>query len=320
MESAHQARRLELNRVFNRVVSQQTNNNKQNDPKNPVSESNLTLAELDGLKSLKKKIKEGKLLICETDKSKRFAVMRPQQYIEAGKVHTDRDIEISPDQIKRVQNSVNDHCWWFNKISNIGSNWGHEDRMNRNLNDKGEQSCNMVLLVKDHKGWAQDSGKPPPSRPVVSGNTGLNCHLSELLSMVLEPVTKEAQGSDVDSTNELLHRVELLNSKLTDESTIINVDEPVVVEPKLKSPVKLPNSAKCKVNGKGDIRFYGSIGMKTESNKAKIVENAKTNVEKLRNTRSDGLVPNLSDRVKAGHLIDKIEDDQPLKFLTMSCL
>ena len=48
-ESAHQTRRLELSRVFNRV--------KEGSSTNPIgnkapSESNLTPAELDGLKSL----------------------------------------------------------------------------------------------------------------------------------------------------------------------------------------------------------------------------------------------------------------------------
>ena len=73
----------------------------------------------------------------------------------------------------------------------------------------------MTLLIKDHKGWVEESGKPPPSRPVVSGNTGLNCHLSELLAHIIEPVTKEAPGLEIDSTSELLTRIEEINSKLS---------------------------------------------------------------------------------------------------------
>ena len=83
--------------------------------------------------------------------------------------------------------------------------------MAKNVVDKGEQACNMVLLLKDHKNWNYESGKPPPSRPVVSGNTGLNCHLSELLSLLLEPVSLESNGHEVDSTTELLNKIENLN-------------------------------------------------------------------------------------------------------------
>ena len=124
-------------------------------------ESNLTSDELNGLQSLKKRIRDGSIIICETDKSKRFATLSPSQYIQAGNVHTMKDIEICPDQIKRLQNNVNDHVWWFNKIMNTGTNWGHEDRMAKNVIDKGEQVCHMQLLIKDHKGWSPGSGTPP---------------------------------------------------------------------------------------------------------------------------------------------------------------
>ena len=161
LESAHQTRRLELNRMFSRVVANHTANlkSKPNSLEKQVqNESNLSPAELDGLLSSRRKIEAGQLLVVETDKSKRFAIMRPEQYIESGFVHTSKDFEISPEQIKRVQNSVNDHCWWIIKITNVESNWQHEDRMSRNLNDKGEQSCNMTLLIKYHKAWSEDSG------------------------------------------------------------------------------------------------------------------------------------------------------------------
>ena len=80
-----------------------------------------------------------------------------------------------------------------------GRNWGHELRMSKNTNDKGEQVCPMVLLVKDHKGWSMDSDTPPPSRPVVAGNCGLNNHLSELISHIIEPITTESIGCEIDS-------------------------------------------------------------------------------------------------------------------------
>ena len=123
--------------------------------------SNLTIDEVEGLKSLRKKISDGSLIVCETDKSKRFAIMTRQQYLEAGFVHTKNDIEIEPHMVKKFQKCVNDHVWWARDIFNIGDNWGHSDRMTNNLMDKGEQTCQMTLLCKDHKDWTPDSDKPP---------------------------------------------------------------------------------------------------------------------------------------------------------------
>ena len=57
-------------------------------------ESNLSRDELDGLKSLKKNIKAGLLVVCDTDKSKRFSLLTRDQYIASGMKHTEKDIEI----------------------------------------------------------------------------------------------------------------------------------------------------------------------------------------------------------------------------------
>ena len=95
-----------------------------------------------------------------------------------------------------------------------GKNWGHENRMAKNVLDKGEQVCPMVLLIKDHKSWSPDSETPPPSRPVVAGNCGLNSHLSELISHFLELITLEAPGCEIDSTSEMLSKIDKINCEL----------------------------------------------------------------------------------------------------------
>ena len=52
---------------------------------------NLTLGEKKGLKSLKKRIDEGEITICQTDKSGRFCVLTREQYMEAGMEHVKND-------------------------------------------------------------------------------------------------------------------------------------------------------------------------------------------------------------------------------------
>ena len=88
IETAHETRRIELLRVFDRIA---------NDPKfkEDGSESNLSPDELKGLKSLKRRIKAGELVVCDTDKSRRFAILSRDQYVKSGLVHTVNDLEIS---------------------------------------------------------------------------------------------------------------------------------------------------------------------------------------------------------------------------------
>ena len=140
-ESLHESRRVEMNRVFDRIV------------KDNVDDSNLSRDELDGIASLKKRVKDGSLIVATTDKSKKFALLTREQYIKSGEIHTQKDIEISHSQVKRIQNTVNDHTWWLSEITNCGQNIDHHKRMNINLSDNGEQVCSMNLLLKDHKGW-----------------------------------------------------------------------------------------------------------------------------------------------------------------------
>ena len=49
-----------------------------------VQEDNLTESEARGLKTLKKRVADGSLVICETDKSGRFAIMSQEEYLAAG--------------------------------------------------------------------------------------------------------------------------------------------------------------------------------------------------------------------------------------------
>ena len=106
IETLHENRRSEMKRIFNRAVSNPLTNaghkksiigptNGGNEkviepcPKpnqNSNVESNLSRGELLGLKSLKKRISQGQIVVVQTDKSKIFSVMTKQQYVESGLV------------------------------------------------------------------------------------------------------------------------------------------------------------------------------------------------------------------------------------------
>ena len=69
--------------------------------------------------------------------------------------------------------------------------------------------------MKDHKGWSQGDGTiSPPSRPVCTGNKGFNRQLSEIVSLILEPLGHSIGRNDIESTGEVLHKVVNLNKEL----------------------------------------------------------------------------------------------------------
>ena len=76
-------RRVEWEGVFNKYLSEMCD-------EGGVQESNLTKEERVGLKRLKKRVGEGEIVVCSTDKSSRFAVLTMEEYILAGQKHVGR--------------------------------------------------------------------------------------------------------------------------------------------------------------------------------------------------------------------------------------
>ena len=60
-----------------------------------------------------------------------------------------------------------------------------------------------------------ETGKPPPSRPVVSAGSGQNDHLSEIISHILEPIVKMRPGGmEMTSTGDFRSVVDGINKKV----------------------------------------------------------------------------------------------------------
>ena len=93
-----------------------------------------------------------------------------------------------------IQSQINGHVWWISKIVGYANNTDAE-RMVKNIQNHSLEVPEMALLIKDHKSWSGGANMPVPSRPVVSGNKGVNTHLSEMISEFLEPVILEMKGA-----------------------------------------------------------------------------------------------------------------------------
>ena len=82
--------------------------------------SNLSKEEQMGLKSLKKRVADGNLVVLPTDKSGRFAIMSMDTYIKAGMVHIKNNEEVGVDEKRANQKVVNGAVSMLVKVFRVG--------------------------------------------------------------------------------------------------------------------------------------------------------------------------------------------------------
>ena len=190
-------------------------------PKNCKGGSNLSNEERRGMKSLKKRVLEGEVVVLPTDKSGRFAIMKREVYEASGLKHCNKDEVVTDEVVKDTQNELNGHMSMLTKVFKLGQNWDQVERVRETLINGSLSVCPMYLLYKDHKGWRWEDGGIPPTRPIASGNQGMNLHLSELISEIIEPVADEFEGGfETISTEDMQARFMNLNDENTDWTTL----------------------------------------------------------------------------------------------------
>ena len=164
-ESALETLRMELFTLFSQYVGENCDSKGE-------QKSNLTRGEEEGLKSLRKRVKEGDIVIIPTDKSGNLTVMSRSTYLEAGMAHTRKDLEVGWDSIKESQRELNGHVSMMIKIFQIGSHWKHTMRVRESMMGEGQAICPLSLLFKDHKGWSAAKNTPPPYETCGWGTFG----------------------------------------------------------------------------------------------------------------------------------------------------
>ena len=177
-----------------------------------VQEDNLTPEEASGLKSLKKRVADGTLVISQTDKSGRFAIMSQEEYLEAGMKHVAKDEEVGLEFMMKNQKRLNGHMSMILKTFNVGAAWNHQAIIRATKLTHSLSVAPLYLLYKDHKGWTVETGGVPPTRPVASAGGGQDDHLSETVSQILEPVANSAAGGmETASTQDFTSKIVELN-------------------------------------------------------------------------------------------------------------
>ena len=146
-ESAMETLRVEVKTLFNNYVSK-------NCSKGGKQVSNLNNHEINGLKSLKKRVNNGEIVVIPTDKSGNLAIMTQSAYLAAGLKHTVADKEVGWPIIKESQKELNGHVSMMVKTFKMGSYWDHGSRIRETTMGEGLSTCPLSLLFKDHKGWS----------------------------------------------------------------------------------------------------------------------------------------------------------------------
>ena len=156
-------------------------------------------------------------MVLPTDKSGRFGVMSMKNYLRAGEKHTKKDEKVDMTIVTKTQHELNGNISMLIKFFKIGHLWKHGDRVRSTMINKSLAVCPMYLTYKDHKGWSGEDNSPPPTRPIAGGNSGMNIHISEVLSEIVEPLVDTYEGGqEIISTEDCKARIEIMNEKNED--------------------------------------------------------------------------------------------------------
>ena len=82
---------------------------------------NLSVSQREGIASLSRRVRSNDIVVFQTDKSGRFAVDTPDNYREAVKPHTVRDMIISRDDHDSIENLLNAHSVSWARFLSAGT-------------------------------------------------------------------------------------------------------------------------------------------------------------------------------------------------------
>ena len=175
--------------------------------------SNLTASEKKGLTSLKKKIVDGDVICCVTDKSGRWACDTRERYKEVC-LDELRDESRTPaigDREHDVgERELNSHSTAILRMMGLKEGQGTQgERLRRSVQANGTGMAPFYGLRKDHK-EVIDIDKGPRVRPLCGAKECSTRRVSYLLCQLLTPLIGQGD-TQCGSTDELLNKVEKIN-------------------------------------------------------------------------------------------------------------
>jgi hypothetical protein len=181
-------------------------------------EVNLSDQEAKGKKKILVRVKNEEIIIGTTDKSGKFAVMKPEHYLKAAEVHL-KDKEIQWNDVPKIEEEMNCHSRQMLRIFRMGSIHNQEDRIRKAYQVKDSRPGEVTFLIKDHK-KSKEGSVLPPTRPVCNARDGPNSRLSNIVATVLNVVADNAdeEGNECRSTEEMMRAILETNREIANMS------------------------------------------------------------------------------------------------------
>ena len=170
---------------------------------------NLTEEQKRGIKSLRKRQKDGEIVIFQTDKSGKLAADTPENYTEAAKPHFEKDTIVTKKEYEDTEKLINAHSVFWTRMLRAGEKTGDQERYKRSMKTENSKSSTLYVFRKDHKP-CEDNDKGPPVRLLCDVSDSYGHKLSYFLSNILKEVT-DKEPTVCDSTEDMLAGIRQAN-------------------------------------------------------------------------------------------------------------
>ena len=101
---------------------------------------NLTEKQKRGIKSLKRKQKEGEIVIFQTDKSGKLAADTPDNYTEAARPHIEKDMIVTQKEYEDVEKLINACSLFWMRMLRVGEEIRDQKRYKRSMKTENSKS------------------------------------------------------------------------------------------------------------------------------------------------------------------------------------
>ena len=112
---------------------------------------NLTRKEKRGLVKIKKRVKDGELVVVKTDKSGKLMVLSKDEYLRTGIIGIGDDEKVNREDVKRIEKQINSHSRFWIKITKLGEAHNHYKRRIESILMESETVAPRYYMYKDHK-------------------------------------------------------------------------------------------------------------------------------------------------------------------------
>jgi hypothetical protein len=129
-------------------------------------------------------------VVLPSDKGKGVVVTTMEMYARMGLDHTAKDREVDWNELKKCQAEMNANSRALARIFRVGE---APSQMNQlrcfdNATSWAQHAPNMRAVPKTHKSPHEEGH--PQSRPVVAADSGITTNGSDILSRILEPISR----------------------------------------------------------------------------------------------------------------------------------